>query len=453
MSAGPSYEEAVQAALRVGTLHLRVNSKFLGSLSRQWVTREFVLREGMKACVLLAYKRKTDEAPVASLALEKDFKVIPKLDGDKHGFILLSSTEEYTLYAANKKESSAWILSLESAISLQGPTKPVQQRNRRGSAHPTIKEPETRRARNIEKFYDVADELGSGGFATVKRGINKETQQVVALKIIPRATYKKAKARTDEEIMVLTACAHDNIMRLFEVVHTESSLVMVLELLSGGELFDRIVAREKYTENDARMVVASLFESVAYLHSHGIVHRDLKPENLIFDRPGDDATLKLTDFGFATIMEPNKKLSSPCGTPEYVAPEVLSDRPYDQSADMWSCGVITYILLCGYPPFYAKTEKELFQKILTRKFEFHHKFWYKISPEAIDLINKLLELNPLKRLTAKQALQHPWLKTEIETGDDNMSDVLIQLKRYNAARKFKRGVLTVIAANRLNALE
>eukprot|EP00299_Pterocystis_sp_00344_P007291 c2290_g1_i1.p1 GENE.c2290_g1_i1~~c2290_g1_i1.p1 ORF type:complete len:469 (-),score=73.68 c2290_g1_i1:55-1401(-) len=442
------YSQAISGALHTGVLQKQ------GRRTGKWMGRFFVLRAlpAVGQGRLYYYKSKEDLEPHGWIDIDKTCNVIPKVEGDMHGFLILTPQREHKLFAANNKESSMWISFLESTAAGVNVFKRSGSGSRRGTAIPTIREPKTRKVAEIEKIYEVYEELGSGGFATVRRGVSKENGQQVALKIIPSATYKKAKHRTDEEVMVLSACEHKNVMRLFEVVRTDTSLVMCLELLTGGELFDRIVAREKYTENDAKLVASEILEAVCYLHSHGIVHRDLKPENLIFDRPGDDATLKLTDFGFATIMEPNKKLTSACGTPEYVAPEVLSDKPYDQQADMWSCGVIIYILLCGYPPFFGKNEKELFEKILSRKFEFHERFWGKISAEAKDLINGLIETNPLKRLNCKQALQHPWIRRQIEHGDENMSDVLIQLKRFNAARKFKKGVLAVLAANRLSDL-
>jgi serine/threonine protein kinase len=442
----PTYAQAISGAVYSGTLQKQ------GRKTGKWVARYFVLRQEPNGQgFLFYYKAKEDTEPHGTIEIDKNCSFIPKVDGDLHGFLILTPQREHNLYAANKKESSMWISALENTAAGVSMSRLTTQ-PRKTTNIPTIREPKTKKVSDIETLYEVHEELGSGGFATVRRGVNQETGQHVALKIIPSATYKKAKYRTDEEVMVLSACDHKNVMRLYEVVRTETSLVMCLELLTGNELFDRIVAREKYTENDAKLVASEILEAVNYLHCHGIVHRDLKPENLIFDRPGDDATLKLTDFGFATIMEPNKKLTSACGTPEYVAPEVLADKPYDQQADMWSCGVIIYILLCGYPPFYGKNEKELFEKILSRKFEFHDRFWGKISAEAKDLINTLIEPNPLKRLTSKQALQHPWIKRQIENGDENMSDVLIQLKRFNAARKFKKGVLAVLAANRFSEL-
>lgn len=440
-----SYTQALQGAIHSGTL-TKVGRRLGNSVVRHFVLRPLpTLGHGR----LFYYGSQVDVKPLGMIEVDKTCSVIPFIESDQHGFRLLTQDREHKFFASNNRDTSNWISALESVTAGVQTFKQSQPQNRRGTNIPQVREPKTRKLASLELAYEVHEELGAGGFATVRRGVNLETRQEVALKIIPVATYKKAKARTDEEVMVLSACEHRNIMRLFEVIRTENSLVMVLELLTGGELFDRIVAREKYTENDAKLVACEILESISYLHSHGIVHRDLKPENLIFDRPGDDATLKLTDFGFATIMEPNKKLTSACGTPEYVAPEVLADKPYDQSADMWSCGIIIYILLCGYPPFFGKTEKELFEKILSRKFEFHERFWSKISSEAKDLINGLIEINPLKRLTSKQALQHPWIKRgPIEHGDENMSDVLIQLKRFNAARKFKKGVLAVLAANR-----
>jgi len=196
-----------------------------------------------------------------------------------------------------------------------------------------------------------------------------------------------------------------------------------------------------------------MLHAVKYLHDNSIVHRDLKPENLIFDRPGEDAILKLTDFGFATLYDPKKKLTATCGTPEYVAPEILDEKPYGKAVDMWSVGVIFYILLCGFPPFYGDTEQELFDRICTAKYKFLSPYWDKVSWDAKDLIRHLLELEPTKRYTADQALDHKWLR-DVEgasrpADEPDLSGALDELRKYNATRKFRKAVLAVIAANKM----
>jgi serine/threonine protein kinase len=263
--------------------------------------------------------------------------------------------------------------------------------------------------------------------------------------------FKKNKEQTEKEVEVLGSLNHPGIVKLKEVVSTPRYFCIVMEILTGGELFDRIVSREKYGENDAKIVARELLEILQYLHDHTIVHRDLKPENLVFNRPGDDATMKLTDFGFATPTNPKLKLTATCGTPEYVAPEILNEEPYGVAVDMWSAGVILYILLCGFPPFYGDNDDELFERIATCNYKFISPYWDRVSEDAKNLIRGLLELNPKKRLTAAQALAHPWFGKQT-TQNADLSGALNELRRYNATRKFRKGVLLILAANKLKVL-
>eukprot|EP00299_Pterocystis_sp_00344_P006014 c17769_g1_i1.p1 GENE.c17769_g1_i1~~c17769_g1_i1.p1 ORF type:complete len:498 (-),score=100.37 c17769_g1_i1:53-1546(-) len=322
----------------------------------------------------------------------------------------------------------------------------------------------SRQTPRIQDLYEVKERLGSGGFSVVKKGMCKETGEVWALKMIQNSVFQKNRERTEEEVKVLASLDHPGIVKLREVVRTNKFFVIVMEYLQGGELFDRIVERQKYNENDAKFVAARILDAIRYLHANDIVHRDVKPENLLFDRHGDLAQLKLTDFGFATMYDQSNMLTATCGTPEYVAPEVLEGRPYGTSVDLWSCGVVFYILLCGFPPFYGDTEAQLFEKICTAKYSFVRPYWDVISKEAKDLIKHLLELDPEKRYTAQQALEHPWfqgvvvdgvvgsvaesLSTIEEPGSIDLFVVLSELKRYNAFRKFRKGMLAVMAANK-----
>eukprot|EP00298_Acanthocystis_sp_HF-20_P017063 c21659_g4_i2.p1 GENE.c21659_g4_i2~~c21659_g4_i2.p1 ORF type:complete len:479 (+),score=221.09 c21659_g4_i2:35-1438(+) len=449
------YSKAIEGALLFGTLEKR------GKRMRGWVKREFVLRndvvtgnngepQGILRSVLFYFKTKEDHEPAGKMNIHSGCSVIPKLIGEKQCFIISEGEDkEHIFHTPIKKLLSQWIITLEGLVQNPPENKKNNNEIQIQSTSPTIKEPVSRRTKNIEDFYYLHEKLGEGGFAVVKRGTDKEKGREAALKIIPTSTYKKAKARTDEEIIVLGACDHKHVVRLYEVVHTETSVVMALELLSGGELFDRIVAREKYTENDAKEVAVPILQAINYLHLHGIVHRDLKPENLIFDRPGEDATLKLTDFGFATILQSNRKLTGACGTPEYVAPEILNDESYDCAVDLWSCGVVIYILLCGFPPFYGETESEMFDKICAAQYSFPSPYWDLVSDEAKSIIESLLVLDPTKRLTAATALEHPWLKHTTESLSVDLSIALNEIKRYQATRKFRKAVIAILAYNKL----
>ena len=220
--------------------------------------------------------------------------------------------------------------------------------------------------------------------------------------LFQRALNQEDKDALQVECDTMMKVDHDNIVRLKEVFDNPKNFYMVLELSSGGELFDRIVEMEKYSEKEACHAFAQMTEAVGHCHKLGIVHRDLKPENLLYAGPIPDMTLKLADFGLAQIVTPMKHLTTACGTPGYVAPEILMGEAYDKEVDMWSLGVILYILLCGFPPFYEEHTPELFKIIKKGEYDFPSPYWDEISDDAKDLVNKLLVVDPKKRYVAVQ---------------------------------------------------
>jgi len=197
-------------------------------------------------------------------------------------------------------------------------------------------------------------------------------------------------------------------------------------------LFDRIVGKGSYKEKDAAFLIKQLVESLAYLHAKDIVHRDLKPENLLLKSKDDDTVIKLADFGLSKIVGQEVMMQTACGTPGYVAPEVLKATGYGKEVDMWSVGVITYILLCGFPPFYQDNIPLLFESIMTADYDYPAEYWDHISDSAIDFIDSLLVVNPKKRLTAEQALQHKWL---LNAPDTDLKNVTKEMKKYNEVYK------------------
>eukprot|EP00301_Raphidiophrys_heterophryoidea_P005913 c12430_g1_i3.p1 GENE.c12430_g1_i3~~c12430_g1_i3.p1 ORF type:complete len:454 (-),score=79.80 c12430_g1_i3:1644-3005(-) len=443
MSLG-SYEDESQTAEIHGSLVKP------GRVISRYITRFYVV----KGPLLAYYETTRDPHPKKMLVLSNaKIAAVMSKDGLRSGFVLQFQERSHTFYAQDEGETRRWIGAIENAISGHQSRK-SRRMSRKGSIGmpPNFNRTVSRIANRVEDLYDLKEELGSGGFSVVRRGVCKEDNQSYALKMIQMSVFLKNKARTDEEVHLLAALDHPNIVRLKEVVRTPKYFVISMELLTGGELFDRIVSREKYSEHDAKMVAVRMIEAVRYLHENNICHRDLKPENLIFDRPGDNANLKLTDFGFATLYDPAQKLTSTCGTPEYVAPEILDEKPYGLAVDMWSCGVIIYILLCGFPPFYADNEQDLFDKICACDFQFLSPYWDRVSAEAKDLINRLLEVDPTKRLTAEEAMDHDWLKKEAADLDSDLFSAIIELSRYNATRKFRKGVLAVLAANKLSII-
>jgi len=213
------------------------------------------------------------------------------------------------------------------------------------------------------------------------------------------------------EIDIMQKLDHKNIISLEEVYDEKDTIYLVMELVAGGELFDQIVSRGTYSEADAASIVRQILEAVDYMHGNGIAHRDLKPENLLCS--GDETnTIKVTDFGLSKDFG-SASLRTSCGTPDYVAPEVLRGQPYDNSVDIWSIGVITYILLCGFPPFYGNTDQQIFEKILKAEYDFPSPDWDPISNEAKDFIRKILIHDPAKRPTAAEALESVWIKNKV----------------------------------------
>jgi len=215
------------------------------------------------------------------------------------------------------------------------------------------------------------------------------------------------------EIDIMQKLDHKNIISLEEVYDEKDTIYLVMELVSGGELFDQIVTRGTYSENDAANIVRQILEAVDYMHANGIAHRDLKPENLLCS--GDENnTIKVTDFGLSKDFG-GASLRTSCGTPDYVAPEVLKGHTYDNSVDVWSIGVITYILLCGFPPFYGNTDQQIFEKILRVEYDFPSPDWDNISPEAKQFIKSILIGEPTKRPSAAEALEAAWIKNQAPT--------------------------------------
>lgn len=301
--------------------------------------------------------------------------------------------------------------------------------------------------------YNIKEPLGKGAFSEVVRAQEKETSAQYAIKIIDKKALKGKEDALQNEIEVLRKVKHSNIVRMVEVYDDKTRLYLVMELVTGGELFDRIIAKGSYTEQDASALIHQVLGGVDYLHSLGIAHRDLKPENLLYYSRAEDSKIMISDFGLSrTGIEDSVSLATACGTPGYVAPEVLRRKPYGKAVDCWSIGVIAYILLCGYPPFYHENDAELFQQIMRGDYEFDSPYWDNISDSAKDFIRHLMELDPKKRYTCRQAIDHPWISGGTALKRNIHATVSKQIQANWAKGKWKRAINAVAAVKRFEGM-
>ncbi|KAI5107853.1 calcium/calmodulin-dependent protein kinase type II subunit gamma isoform X3, partial [Silurus meridionalis] len=290
-----------------------------------------------------------------------------------------------------------------------------------------------------------------GAFSIVRRCVKKSTGQEYAAKII---NTKKLTARDhqklEREARICRLLKHPNIVRLHDSISEEGFHYLVFDLVTGGELFEDIVAREYYSEADASHCINQILESVSHIHQHDIVHRDLKPENLLLASKMKGAAVKLADFGLAIEVQGDQQAwFGFAGTPGYLSPEVLRKDPYGKPVDIWACGVILYILLVGYPPFWDEDQHKLYQQIKAGAYDFPSPEWDTVTPEAKNLINQMLTINPAKRITADQALKHPWVcQRSTVASMMHRQETVECLRKFNARRKLKGAILTTMLVSR-----
>jgi len=303
----------------------------------------------------------------------------------------------------------------------------------------------------VEDKYTLKDLLGTGAFSQVRLAESKEHPgELYAIKVIDKKALKGKEDSLENEIRVLRRLDHPNVVKLLEAYESKSYVYLVMELVTGGELFDRIVEKGSYTEKDAADLIKQVLSAVAYMHDSGVVHRDLKPENLLYASPEDDSKIMISDFGLSK-MEDSGIMATACGTPGYVAPEVLAQKPYGKEVDVWSIGVISYILLCGYPPFYDENDANLFAQILKGEFEFDSPYWDDISHEAKEFIRKLMSVDVDKRLTCEEALAHSWITGA--TSDRNIhASVSEQLKKNFAKSRWKQAYHAIAVSRQMKLL-
>ncbi|KAM5192925.1 serine/threonine-protein kinase DCLK2 isoform 1-T2 [Mantella aurantiaca] len=331
--------------------------------------------------------------------------------------------------------------------SCSSPTSPGSFRGLKMSPHsgsisnvnglPDVNSPEglngntTADASLILEKYKIGKVIGDGNFAVVKECVERSTGKEFALKIIDKAKCCGKEHLIENEVSILRQVKHPNIIMLIEEMDTTTELYLVMELVKGGDLFDAITSSTKYTERDASAMVYNLASAMKYLHGLNIVHRDIKPENLLVcEYPDKTKSLKLGDFGLATVVD--GPLYTVCGTPTYVAPEIIAETGYGLKVDIWAAGVITYILLCGFPPFRSDNnlQEDLFDQILIGKLEFPSPYWDNITDSAKELISCMLQVNVEDRYTAEQILSHPWVSDDASQGNNMQAEVTGKLKQH-----------------------
>ncbi|CRG85660.1 Calcium/calmodulin-dependent protein kinase type I [Talaromyces islandicus] len=301
--------------------------------------------------------------------------------------------------------------------------------------------------------YKTGKTLGAGSYSVVKECVHIDTGRYFAAKVINKRLMTGREHMVRNEIAVLkrVSMGHQNILTLVDYFETMNNLYLVTELALGGELFDRICRKGSYYEADAADLIRATLSAVAYLHDHGIVHRDLKPENLLFRTPEDNADLLIADFGLSRIMDEEQfhVLTTTCGTPGYMAPEIFKKTGHGKPVDIWAIGVITYFLLCGYTPFDRESNLEEMQAILVADYSFTPlEHWRNVSPIARQFINRCLTIDPKARITAHEALQHAWINNDpsLKQGEDLLPTVK---KNFNARRTLHKAIDTVRAINKL----
>jgi calcium-dependent protein kinase len=306
---------------------------------------------------------------------------------------------------------------------------------------------------HVEENYKFLNKLGKGSFGSVFKVIHINTGLVRAIKVIKKENlqYQDDDQKFLKEIEILINCEHPNIIKIFEYYSDNYNYYLVTEYISGGELYETIITWKLFDEEKAYYIMSQVLSAVNYLHSKGIVHRDVKPENMLVENKVKNnnkemLNIKLIDFGTSNYYNESKKFTLKVGSPYYIAPEVIK-KSYDYKCDIWSCGVILFILLVGYPPFKGNTQKDLLNSIVKGKYSISGPEWSRVSPEAKDLVTKMLEVDTTKRLSAEECFKHPWMtKFHDKSKIDNnyFVSVLTNIRNFNASEKLQQATLAYI---------
>eukprot|EP00475_Leptophrys_vorax_P033277 TRINITY_DN5207_c0_g1_i1.p1 TRINITY_DN5207_c0_g1~~TRINITY_DN5207_c0_g1_i1.p1 ORF type:complete len:470 (+),score=133.24 TRINITY_DN5207_c0_g1_i1:1404-2813(+) len=362
----------------------RPGSLLTGSKKR-WV----VLRDNF----LYAFKSPKDRKPNAVIFLEGCF--VESVDDEKHskhpfGVEIVFNEEKNkskSFFAETAAERDVWLAKLKHSAQVY----------------------------EFLDYYEMGPEVGTGKFSSVHECTHRATQKKYAVKVIDKSQLSdKDKESLRTEIAIMQLVDHPNVIHLKNVFENRHHIYIVMGLVKGGDLFDRLTQRKRFDEHTARSIVEKLLKTVQYLHDYGIVHRDLKPENIMVVSPDKDDDVQIADFGLSKFAAPEEVMKLPCGTLAYVAPEVLQMQGYGKEVDLWSIGVILYVLLRGKLPFDGKKKSQIIAKTVSGKIPFEgDAVWDKVSPEAKDLIKHLLQVDPNRRYTVDNALSHPWFTMNI----------------------------------------
>ena len=298
--------------------------------------------------------------------------------------------------------------------------------------------------KKISKEYILGKTIGSGAFSQVRLAVHKATKQNRAIKILQKKNVNMEDLLN--EISIVSKLSHPSIMQVFEVFEDNTNIYIVSEYCKGGELFDIISEKGNFSEKEACLIMQQLLSAICYSRQNGIVHRDLKPENILMEDKSHNLTIKIVDWGCATQIKQKERLHETDGTSYYIAPEVLKGD-YDEKCDIWSCGVILYILLCGYTPFFGEKDEEIYEQVLKGEYDFPKEEWDNVSQEAKNLIKKMIEKDPAKRISALEALQDDWFKInkEKKRGDKVLAkNVLNNMKKFKKNKKFEKATISFI---------
>ncbi|OMJ24747.1 Calcium/calmodulin-dependent protein kinase [Smittium culicis] len=305
-------------------------------------------------------------------------------------------------------------------------------------------------SKDRKRYYKLGRVIGSGTFGEVKQAIFTPTNQEVAVKIIKKTFLEGDENMVKKEIQVVESLDHPNIVKLLDWFQSKDKYYLVFQLCTGGELFEKICERGHFSERDAVPIIRIAFSAIAYLHSLNVIHRDIKPENFLFLNKEPNSPLMLADFGISRIISDNNEiLTTVCGSYGYTAPEILLRKGHSKPVDIWSLGTVTFSILCGYSPFwkYEKMPEMLFA-MQNKMVEFDERYWWGISEEAKDFIIKCLDPNPETRMTADQAVKHPWLTGVAASSHDILP---IVRENFNPRKVFRQAVAKIQAVNRMRA--